>query len=86
MVRHTYQEYQGNDFIGLIVITSFSIFVYVCMCIANRYGVYINNKNQRFPEYVPDIGMSTGISMLPIYQMQIPKYRKPNSPKNTSMV
>lgn len=59
--------------------------IYVCMCIVNWFNRHTNNK-QEFPEYVQDIGLSTGINMPTIYQLQIPKYRKPNSPKNTSMV
>lgn len=81
MLRQTSQE---ADFIGLIIIFGFSVLLYSCMCTANWYKMFIIN-DQTSQEYVSDIGMSTGINMLPICQMQVPKYRKPNSPKRTSV-
>lgn len=83
MVRHTSQAYQGIDFITVMMIAGFSVLFYVCVCVSNWYST---RENRKIQEYVPDIGFSTGINMPAIYQLQIPKYRKPNSPKNTSMV
>lgn len=85
MVRHASQNYQGIDLYTVMIIAGFSILFYACMCTANWYSGY-NPDKQKFQEYVADIGLSTGINMPAIYQLQIPKYRKPNSPKNTHMV
>ncbi len=79
MLRQTSQE---TDFIGLIIVLVFCVIIYLCMCTANWYKMYVVD-NQKSQEFVSDIGMSTGINILPIYQMQVPKYRKPSSPKNT---
>ena len=75
MVRYNYQPI---DFIALIVVIGFSILIYVCMCVANWHS-----SNQKLPEYVPDFGLSTGIMMPSIYQLQVPVYRKPKTAKRT---
>jgi len=73
-----------DSFQTVLILGSLLVFLYVCICGATCREYY---KSQDQLPFVIDHGFSTAVDVTPhIYQMQIPRYRKPNSPKNDSPV
>ena len=75
-----------NDNIATVMLMfGISVFLYGCLCMAKCYDNYTKLREEL--PFVEEKGASTAVDVTAhMYQMQIPRYRRPSSPKDSSPV